>query len=77
MGELRKRRLKFLGIYHSHPYWLDTNEPSPKDIALACYSEAIHFIVTPRLYATTPVRVGHRIGCSPRRIREKPMFLTD
>jgi len=56
MGELRKRRLKFLGIYHSHPHWLDVNEPSPKDIALACYFEAIHFIVTPRLYATTPIR---------------------
>jgi proteasome lid subunit RPN8/RPN11 len=56
MGELRERRLEFLGIYHSHPHWLDANEPSPKDIALACYSEAIHFIVTPRPYATTPVR---------------------
>ena len=30
MGELRERRLEFLGIYHSHPNWLDTNEPSPK-----------------------------------------------
>src|SRR5262249_35115035 len=47
MGELRKRRLKFLGIYHSHPYWLDTNEPSAKDLALACHPEAIYFIVTP------------------------------
>ena len=56
MGELRKRRLEFLGIYHSHPNWLDTNEPSPKDIALAYYSEAIYFIVTPRPYATTPIR---------------------
>jgi len=56
MRELRKRRLEFLGIYHSHPNWLDTNEPSPKDIALAYYSEAIYFIVTPRPYATTPIR---------------------
>jgi len=56
MGECRKRRLKFLGIYHSHPHWLDANEPSPKDIALAYYSAAIYFIVTPRPYATTPVR---------------------
>ncbi len=56
MGELRKRRLEFLGFYHSHPHWLDTNEPSPKDIALAHYAEAIHFIVTPRPYATTPIR---------------------
>ena len=56
MGELHKRRLEVLGIYHSHPNWRDTNEPSPKDIALAYYSEAIHFIVTPRPYAATPVR---------------------
>ena len=56
MWELRKRRLEFLGIYHSHPHWLDTNEPSPKDIALADYSKAIYFIVTPRPYATTPIR---------------------
>jgi len=56
MGEFRERRLEFLGIYHSHPHWLDVNEPSPKDIALAYYSEAIYFIVTPRPYATVPVR---------------------
>ena len=56
MRELRHRRLEFLGIYHSHPNWLDTNEPSPKDIALAYYSEAIYVIVTPRPYATTPIR---------------------
>ena len=55
MEELRKRRLEFLGIYHSHPHWLDKNEPSPKDIALA-HAEAIYFIVTPRPYATTPIR---------------------
>jgi proteasome lid subunit RPN8/RPN11 len=56
MRELRERRLEFLGIYHSHPNWMEANEPSPKDIALAYYSEAIYFIVTPRPYATTPVR---------------------
>ena len=56
MREFRKRRLEFLGIYHSHPSWMDSNEPSPKDIALAYYSEAIYFIVTPRPYATTPIR---------------------
>jgi proteasome lid subunit RPN8/RPN11 len=55
LGEFRERRLEFLGIYHSHPNWLDANEPSPKDIALAYYSKAIYFIVTPRPYATTPV----------------------
>ncbi|HEV2990671.1 MAG TPA: M67 family metallopeptidase [Candidatus Angelobacter sp.] len=56
MGELRERRLELLGIYHSHPDWRDTNEPSPRDIALAYYSEAIYFIVTPRPYAATPIR---------------------
>ena len=56
MGELNRRGLEFLGVYHSHPHWLDTNEPSPKDIALAYDSEAIYFIVTPRPYATTPIR---------------------
>src|SRR5215813_9841736 len=56
LAEFRERRLEFLGIYHSHPHWLDANEPSAKDIALACDSEAVHFIVTPRPYATTPVR---------------------
>lgn len=56
MGELRTRRLEFLGIYHSHPNWLDVNEPSPKDIALARHSEAVHFIVTPRPYAPSPIR---------------------
>ena len=56
MEELRKRRLEFLGIYHSHPNWMDTNEPSPKDISLAHYSDAIYFIVTPRPYATMPIR---------------------
>jgi proteasome lid subunit RPN8/RPN11 len=55
-GEFRERQLEFLGIYHSHPNWMDVNEPSPKDIALAHSPGAIHFIVTPRPYATTPVR---------------------
>lgn len=56
MGKFRERRLDFLGIYHSHPNWMEANEPSPTDIALAYYSEAIYFIVSPRPYATTPVR---------------------
>ena len=56
MAEFHERRLEFLGIYHSHPHWMDANEPSPTDIALAHYSAAIHFIVTPRPYATMPVR---------------------
>jgi proteasome lid subunit RPN8/RPN11 len=56
MRKFRERRLDFLGIYHSHPNWMEANEPSPKDIALAYYSEAIYFIVTPRPYAPSPVR---------------------
>ena len=56
MAEFRGRQLEFLGIYHSHPHWMEANEPSPTDIALACQSGAIHFIVTPRPYAATPVR---------------------
>ena len=56
MREIRAARLEFLGIYHSHPHWMDVNEPSLKDIALACHSDTIHFIVTPRPYAITPVR---------------------
>ena len=35
---------------------MDTNEPSPKDIALAQIPAAVHFIVTPCPYAVTPVR---------------------
>ena len=56
MAKIRERRLEFLGIYHSHPNWMEANEPSPKDINLAYYSEAIYFIITPRPYAATPVR---------------------
>jgi len=54
MREFRVRRLGFLGIYHSHPN--GDNVPSPRDIELAYYSEAIYFIVTPRPYAIAPVR---------------------
>ena len=56
MDEFRKRRLQFFGFYHSHPHWVDINEPSAKDIALACHADAVHFIVTPRPYAATPIR---------------------
>jgi proteasome lid subunit RPN8/RPN11 len=55
-AELRKRRLEFLGIYHSHPHWLEANEPSPTDISLAGYPEAAYFIITPRPYASNPIR---------------------
>jgi proteasome lid subunit RPN8/RPN11 len=54
MREFRERKLGFLGIYHSHPN--SENVPSPLDVELAFYSEAIYFIVTPRPYAEKPVR---------------------
>jgi proteasome lid subunit RPN8/RPN11 len=54
MREFRTRKLGFLGIYHSHPS--TENVPSPLDIELAYYSEAIYFIVNPRPYAEKAVR---------------------
>lgn len=54
MREFRERKLGFLGIYHSHPN--SENVPSPRDIELAYYSEAIYLIVSPRPYAEKPVR---------------------
>lgn len=54
LREFRERKLRFLGIYHSHPN--GENVPSPKDIELAYYSEAAYFIVTPRPYAEKPIR---------------------
>ena len=54
LREFRKRKLGFLGIYHSHPN--GENAPSPKDIKLAYYSEASYVIISPRPYATTPIR---------------------
>ena len=54
LREFRKRKLGFLGIYHSHP--ITDNAPSPRDIELAYYSEAIYFIVAPRPYAEKPIR---------------------
>jgi len=54
MREFRARGLDFLGIYHSHPN--GKNEPSPRDIELAYYSEAAYFVVSPRPDAAKPVR---------------------
>jgi len=54
MREFRAAGLQFLGIYHSHPNGL--NEPSPRDIALAYYSEEAYFIVSPQPGAPRPVR---------------------
>jgi desampylase len=54
MREFREQKLEFLAIYHSHPN--GKNEPSPRDIELAYYSEAIYFIVSPAADAPNPVR---------------------
>jgi len=44
MRQMRAEKLDFLGIYHSHPN--GKNEPSPRDIERAYYSEAAYFIVS-------------------------------
>lgn len=63
LREFRERKLEFLGIYHSHPN--GQNVPSAKDIKLAYYSEASYVIVSPRPYATSPVRAfSIRDGCA-------------
>jgi proteasome lid subunit RPN8/RPN11 len=63
LREFRERKLGFLGIYHSHPN--SENVPSPRDIELAYYSEAIYVIVTPQPYAEKPVRAfSIREGCA-------------
>ena len=54
MREIRAAGLQFLGIYHSHPN--GKNEPSPRDIELAYYSEEAYFIVSPLPDAPKPVR---------------------
>jgi proteasome lid subunit RPN8/RPN11 len=54
MREFRAQGLEFLGIYHSHPN--GENEPSPRDIELAYYSEAVYFILSPCPDAAKPVR---------------------
>ena len=61
---------RLAGVSHfiEHLFFKGTRtRPSPKDIALAHYSEAIHFIVTPRPYATTPVRA---FSIQDRRVTE-------
>lgn len=45
MRQMRSEKLDFLGIYHSHPN--GKNEPSPRDIERAYYSEAAYFIASP------------------------------
>jgi proteasome lid subunit RPN8/RPN11 len=54
MRAMRAAGMEMLGIYHSHPN--GKNEPSPRDVERAYYSEAIYFIVSPREDAKCAVR---------------------
>jgi len=54
MREMRAARLELLGIYHSHPN--GKNEPSPRDIERAYYSDIAYFIISPEPDAPKPVR---------------------
>jgi proteasome lid subunit RPN8/RPN11 len=54
MRDIRAAKLRLLGIYHSHPN--GANEPSPTDIALAYYPDAVYFIISPQPDAEKPVR---------------------
>lgn len=54
MREMRAEGIEMLGIYHSHPN--GKNEPSPRDIDQAYYSEAAYFIISPLDGAEKPVR---------------------
>jgi proteasome lid subunit RPN8/RPN11 len=54
MREMRAAGIELLGIYHSHPN--GKNQPSPRDIELAYYSETPYFIISPRDDAKQAVR---------------------
>lgn len=62
MREMRAAGLQLLGIYHSHPN--GKNEPSPRDIDEAYYSDAAYFIISPLAGSQRPVRAfSIRDGC--------------
>ena len=42
--QMRAEKIDFLGIYHSHPN--GKNEPSPRDIERAYYTDVAYFIVS-------------------------------
>jgi proteasome lid subunit RPN8/RPN11 len=54
MRAMRAEGTEMLGICHSHPN--GNNQPSPRDIEQAYYSEAVYFILSPRDGAAKPVR---------------------
>jgi proteasome lid subunit RPN8/RPN11 len=62
MREMRAEGIEMLGIYHSHPN--GKNEPSPRDIGQAYYSETAYFIISPLNGDGKPVRAfSIRDGC--------------
>jgi proteasome lid subunit RPN8/RPN11 len=59
---MREAGLEHLGIYHSHPN--GENAPSPRDIELAYYPDAAHFVLSPRADVARPIRAFTiREGC--------------
>lgn len=44
LKEIRRAELELLGIYHSHP--VSAAYPSPRDVELAFYPEAVYVIVS-------------------------------
>jgi proteasome lid subunit RPN8/RPN11 len=44
MKEMREKGLQMVGIFHSHPQ--SPSYPSPKDVSLACYDDAVYIIVS-------------------------------
>jgi len=44
MKEMREKGLQLVGIFHSHPQ--SPAYPSPTDVSLACYDEAVYIIVS-------------------------------
>lgn len=54
MREIRKAKLEFLGIYHSHP--ISDNQPSARDIERAYYPDAAYFILSAHANAPDPIR---------------------
>jgi len=70
MRAMRAEGNEMLGIYHSHPN--GKNDPSPRDIEQAHYSEAVYFIVSPREDAERAVRA---FAIRDGRVDELDIFL--
>lgn len=61
MREIRAAGLELMGIYHSHPN--GNNEPSPRDIERAYYSDVAYFILSPQATAAAARAFAIRDGC--------------